>query len=134
MGSCSILEAQCIVYSSAERWEYCIWLNRAGLLHAVEQRGRAYGIHLDQALTNLNSSSLCREQYSGWKHLEGESYSGHFLQTLSTSTYGPGRKSLPFSRGCEARVLDMAVPTSTICAHPLRAPTPLMTFFLMEEK
>lgn len=48
MGSYSILEAQCIVYSSAERREYCIWLNRAGLLHAVEQRGRAYGIHLDQ--------------------------------------------------------------------------------------
>lgn len=88
----------------------------------------------EAALTNLNSSSLCREQYSGWKHLEGESYSGHFLQTLSTSTYGPGRKSLPFSHGCEARVLDKAVPASTICAHPLRAPTPLMTFFLMEEK
>lgn len=44
MGSFSILEAQCIVYSSTERWG----LNRAELLRTVEQGGRAYGIRLDQ--------------------------------------------------------------------------------------
>lgn len=81
MGSCSILEAQCIVYSSTERWGFCIQLNWAGLLHTVEQGGRLMvSIWIKEAaLTNLNSSSLRREQYSGWKQPDGECYSGHFL-------------------------------------------------------
>lgn len=79
----SIPEQECLLHRVEQG--YCLQLDKeVGLVHTDKQEGRVYGIELGQGDINLDRSSHCRGQSSGWKHLgvERESYDRRIMYTL----------------------------------------------------